>query len=320
MRDKPNNQYDSGNIIKEVGDFEGQHLRVVDSRSAADQYYSHFRTTYNGSDLPTQVTYYRGTSPNKTNITCTADVAGSLNNKYFFIYDNPSDTKYHVWFNVSGAGVNPAPANSTAIEVTINTNDPAIIVAAAIALTINAVYSRKFKPTRNGSVVEIETVKYGLVTASSDFNTGFSIINTLGTQVITNKIDITYDGSDPIYEGQTLKGYTYDIYSGKFIPATNSSGGSSGVTKIKPFGNLAMPDINRYLTSSQSYDEVESDYDSGTDVETMYFYTGGTETFRIIITYSTNGWNITKVDTVLNYILQEDGDFLLQENGDRIIF
>ena len=217
MRNKPNNQYDGMEIWKDVADFDGQNIRVTDSRSVADRYYSHFRASYNSLGKPTSVTYYNGTAPHKTLIGCLSDVSGSLNNKYLTIHDNPSNQKYHIWFNVNGAGTDPAPADSLPIEIPLLTNDTSSIVAVAITLVINSLFSRSFTAQRQVDGVDIASVKYGFVDDSIDFNTGFTIANTRGSQEVTNQIDITYDGSDPIFEGQLLKGYSYDIYSGKFL-------------------------------------------------------------------------------------------------------
>lgn len=216
MREKPNNTYDPGLIIKEVGDFDGQFIRVSDSRSVADQYYTHFNAVYNSQNQPTKVTYYKGTKAHKTSIATLDDVSSNLNNKYLFIHSAPSDQKYHIWFNVNNAGTNPAPANSLPIEVDINANDNSAIVAVAITLTINTLFKDKFKAQRNGNVVEIANIKEGVITNSEDFNTDFNVSNDLGQQVVTSEIDITYDGFDPVYNGQILKDYQYNIYTGKF--------------------------------------------------------------------------------------------------------
>lgn len=209
--------YDPGQVVKEVHDFYGQRIRVLDGLTVVPSYYTHFRADYNANNDPTCVTYFRGTSPHKTTITVLGDVGGNLQNKYFTIRDNPSDEKYHLWFNVDSLGVDPAPANSTGIEIPIMSNDPDAVVAIAIDLVVNSLFNKFFEVTRASNTLEIESKGRGIVTASVDFNTSFSLSNTLGTQEEIAKICIDYDGIDPIYEGQVLKGYSFDIYSGKFI-------------------------------------------------------------------------------------------------------
>jgi len=216
MANNKNSQYDAPLIVKEVHDFHGQFLRTGDAKSVVPEYFSHFRTTYDLNQRPTQVLYYRGTLPHITNIGTIADVSGSLNNTFVTIYAAPSNQQYHIWLNVDSIGVDPAPANSIPIEVQISENDPSIVVATAIALTINSLFNKVFVANRNGSVVNLTTKEYGVVTNSTDFSTNFVIQNTPGTQELVKQVDIGYIGIDPVYQGQVLVGYYYDIYSGKF--------------------------------------------------------------------------------------------------------
>jgi hypothetical protein len=54
-----------------------------------------------------------------TTVTAVADVAGSLNNKYFYMASANNATQYYVWFNVASGGTDPALANKTGVEVDI---------------------------------------------------------------------------------------------------------------------------------------------------------------------------------------------------------
>lgn len=212
----PNSQYDSDLVIKEVHDFYGQALRIRDTKSVVTEYFSHFRTTYNSLNQPTTVSYYRGTKEHTTSVGCLADSAGSLNNKYFTIRNDPDNAKYHVWFNVNGAGVNPAPANSTGIEIPVDTNDSAEIVATAIKLVINTSFGTIFSCVKTGSVVEIKTQGLGLVTNSADFNSGFTITNVAGAQELVSQINITYQNGNPVYNGQEMIDYVFNPFTGNF--------------------------------------------------------------------------------------------------------
>lgn len=216
MADNKNSTYDPGLIIKEVHDYHGQSIRVSNSKSIADKYYTHFRVTYNADFLPTQVTYYRGTKSHKTTLICAADIANSLQSDYILIRSAPDDKLYHIWFNVNGLGVNPAPANSTGIEVPLNTDDSANIVATAIKLIINSLFNEFFIASSSGSVVDILTTDFGVVTNSQNFATGFSVTNVAGEQELVNKINIEYDGADPYYNGQVLKNYRFNVFTGEF--------------------------------------------------------------------------------------------------------
>lgn len=225
-----NSQYDPGLIQKEVHDFHGQSLRVSNSRTIADQYFTHFRATYDGS-LPLTVTYYRGTTPHISIVTAVADVAGSLAGKYFLIYSSPDQQAYYVWYQVNGVGADPAVANAVGIEVDVQTNDSAALVALATRLTINASQGTKFTCQNDGANITITTKQLGTTTNSAVGTSGFSISNTAGAQETTNTITLTYDSANnPIYNGQVLIGYEFDIYAGTFQKKTGDTSG-----KIIPF-------------------------------------------------------------------------------------
>lgn len=214
---KDASQYGAGIIAREVHDFYQQSIRVTDADTLLPSSYSNYEITYDSNNRPTSVSYYRALTANTFTLTTSADIAGSLNNKYFRLRSATDDSKYHVWFNVNGAGTDPAPTNSTEIEVALNTNDEASVVATAIVFMINLIAGNKFVATRNSNVVQILNNQLGLVTSPSDFNTGFTVSNVLGTQELVKTINISYDASgSPIYEGNTLNGYTFNINAGKF--------------------------------------------------------------------------------------------------------
>jgi len=74
-----------------------------------------------------------------TTVACVADVAGSLNNKYFeFSTYGVNADDYYVWLNVNAAGVDPAPAGKTPIEVALATGATANAVATAVQLAVTA--------------------------------------------------------------------------------------------------------------------------------------------------------------------------------------
>jgi len=217
MSDTKNSSfYDTGQIFKEVHDFHGKTLRVSDSRSVVSQFYTHFRVEYTGNNLPSKVSYFRGTQAHKTTIGCVSDLDGSLQNKYIKIFSAPDNKPFHLWFNVDDSGSAPVVAGSTAIEIPINRNDDALVIAMAIALVLNTLHKTDFVVTRNNAVVEISASEFGIITNSQDFGTGFALVNTPGKQELINSISISYDGQDPIYKGQVLKNYIFNVFSGQF--------------------------------------------------------------------------------------------------------
>lgn len=222
--------YDTGQIFKEVHDLHGKTLRVSDSRSVAGQFYTHFRVEYTANNLPSKVSYFRGTQAHRTVIGCVSDVNGSLQGKYIKIYSAPDNKAYHLYFNVDDSGEAPEVANSTAIEIPINYNDDALVIAMAISLVLNSLFKSEFTVTRNGAVVEIATNGLGVVTNSQDFGTGFVLSNNAGKQELINSISIGYEGQDPIYKGQVLKNYILNVFTGQFELKEDLSSGSVEVS------------------------------------------------------------------------------------------
>lgn len=106
------------------------------------------------------------------NITCVADVADSLDGKYFFIY-NQAGTKFHVWYNTSGgSAVDPAPAGSTAAVVAISTGATAAAVATATEAVIEALSG--LDSTVSNAVITVTQSTAGYVPLAHDVNSGFS--------------------------------------------------------------------------------------------------------------------------------------------------
>ena len=60
-------------------------------------------------------------------ITCVADVASSLNSKYFVFYTT-GGVKHYVWYDVNSAGTDPAVSGGTAHEVNLSVADSAAAV------------------------------------------------------------------------------------------------------------------------------------------------------------------------------------------------
>jgi len=195
-------QLDPGGTLKNSHDYFGQAFRVRDTVAAVQDYFSHYRVVYDGSDRPTQVEYFLGTQPHITQVGTTSDSAGSLNNKYFFVYEPISDQQYYFWYNVSGTGTDPNIANAVGVEIEIDTNDDSTIVALATELSINASAeaSRFFDARRINGTVQITSKRAGKTTNSVDGNTGFLISNTEGSERLVETVDISYNGANPVWE------------------------------------------------------------------------------------------------------------------------
>lgn len=77
-------------------------------------------------------------SNNVQNITAVADSGGSLNSTYFTFYSASNLYGFYVWYNINSAGVDPAVAGLTGIQVTGATNASAATLATATIAAINA--------------------------------------------------------------------------------------------------------------------------------------------------------------------------------------
>ena len=72
----------------------------------------------------------------QTGITCVADVSSSLNSTWIG-FEASDAVKHYAWFNVGGAGVDPAIAGRTGVAVAIAVNATAATVATALAAAID---------------------------------------------------------------------------------------------------------------------------------------------------------------------------------------
>lgn len=108
-----------------------------------------------------------------TDVTCVADVAGSLNDTYFFLSSAENETSYYVWYNVNAAGTDPAIAGKTGIEVALATGATNTDVADATFTALN-VYS-DFVVVVNSATVTIANSSLGVSDDIYDNDTGFTI-------------------------------------------------------------------------------------------------------------------------------------------------
>lgn len=124
-----------------------------------------------------------------TNVTFAADSGGSLNSTYFNFSSAGDAHLYYVWFNINSAGVDPAPAGRTGIQVVGATNATAATLATAAIAAINL-------------VTNTATTGYVIATAG-----------TSGHVILTNQ---QYGDSTDAANGTASPGFTYSITQGSF--------------------------------------------------------------------------------------------------------
>ncbi len=124
-----------------------------------------------------------------TNVTFAADVSGSKNSTYFNFSSAGDAHLYYVWFNINSAGVDPAPAGRTGIQVVGATGATAATLATAAIAAINL-------------------VTVGYVTASAGSS---------GHVILTN---VQYGDSTDAANGTASYGASFSITQGSFgVPA-----------------------------------------------------------------------------------------------------
>lgn len=118
------------------------------------------------------------------NITCVADVASSLNSKYFIFYDQ-SGAKHYCWIDVGNTGTDPAVSGATGHEVDITANATASGVATAISAVLTAVSG--FDCTADGAVLTLVETTAGYAKPAHDgvAATGFTFeVNKYGDNAL----------------------------------------------------------------------------------------------------------------------------------------
>lgn len=134
------------------------------------------------------------------NITVVADVASSLNNKYFLFYTT-GGVKHYAWFNVGSAGTDPAVSGGTGNVVAISANATAATVATALAAVLTAVSG--FDATADGAVVNLVATTAGYAKAAHEgaAPTGFTFeVNYYGDTAVDlgytdGDIEVTHEGN-----------------------------------------------------------------------------------------------------------------------------
>ncbi len=117
-----------------------------------------------------------------------ADSSGSLNSTYWTFYSAGNAYGFYVWYNINSAGVDPAPAGLTGIEVSAATNASASTLASdtKTAILANATAATLFTVAVSSSThVNITNIQSGSCTAAADSSgaaTGFAFsVGTAGT-------------------------------------------------------------------------------------------------------------------------------------------
>jgi len=139
----------------------------------------------------------RGGVSENTEITCPADVGGSLGGKYWTLHS--TTTNYYVWYN-TGSSTDPAPGG-TGIPVAISPNATATQVATATAGEIgDAGGGTTFLAFFSGAVVTVAVLTIGPVTDAANVDAGVTI-----NVIVQGSVN---SGTGPYNDGTVLGGET----------------------------------------------------------------------------------------------------------------
>lgn len=97
----------------------------------------------------------------------------TLNNKYFFINSALNANQYYVWYNVGGAGVNPAIPGKTGLMVSIPIGSSAEVVAQNTKTVLDT--TAKFITNIDKDTLVITNVLIGVTNPAQEQNTGFLV-------------------------------------------------------------------------------------------------------------------------------------------------
>lgn len=128
-------------------------------------------------------------------VTTVADVAGSLNNKWFAISSINASTKvqknFYVWLD-NGSGVDPAVAGKTGVHVTYSNDDTAATLATAIGVALAALTSDFASSTPSTAVLNTTNAKPGNVTNVADGTAATGFAFATPTPGVNSNLNNTY--------------------------------------------------------------------------------------------------------------------------------
>lgn len=115
-------------------------------------------------------------------VTTKADVSSSLNNKYWVFHIPSTQAKHYIWYNVGGAGTDPAVPNATGHAVAVAVNATANAVATATGTVVAGITGVTGAAVTNNHI-EVELSAFGYAYTARDAlsptsQTGFKIVTT----------------------------------------------------------------------------------------------------------------------------------------------
>ncbi len=194
-------------------------------------------------------------SPASVNVALAADTAGSLNSTYFTFNSAGDLYGYYVWYNINSAGVDPAPAGLTGIEVAGATGATAATLATATIAAINASSAASYVVATAGTSGHaiITSIQVGLKTAAANgtASPGFTYATTAGSYGVPeiSGLDVVLKQNSTVLARYGFPGPTQPIMGGSVIVqasaadvltfvASSLSGADNALNAVKSIINL----------------------------------------------------------------------------------
>ncbi len=114
-------------------------------------------------------------SRSEANFSTVADVSDSLAGTYFTINSAFDHIQYYIWYKVSGSGADPLIANSTGIQIDINTNDSANTVALKTAAQLNLLTTQFVASNPSSNTLIVSPYTYGPSGTATIGTSGFTL-------------------------------------------------------------------------------------------------------------------------------------------------
>lgn len=288
FRNVKQTQFDRGQVLKGSFSELQSALRTYGSTAVLKDAYTHFIQSVDGNGNPTKVTYYQAISATTDRINVRADIGGNLAGTYFTLQEYISKKTFVFWFNVSGLGSAPG-IGDVEIQVDLQANDPSSLVAFKLK---NAVQSTEEFIVMNyltlSSYIDIQYFQFG-ETVAIDVGTSGFIANRLvqGESVEVGEIELAYDpNGNPVYNGNTLTGLKYNVYTASF----EVSNSSTGIVDSEGDELDINPDGSINTVPKKDYDSfIVTARDANENITEVEYYLGAALVRTVSISYDVNG-------------------------------
>jgi len=184
---------------------------------------------------------------NVDTITCEADVAGSLDGKYFYISGHKK--RYAVWYSVDGSGAAPNPSEMDGVfEVAITAGATATAIATATVSAINTGVNNEdiLAAESDGAVITITAgLEIALNNIAEDEDSGFSFDNTPGVAKF-------FSGTHELNKITTTVGTSLGGKYFGFTALANTSMGAVSLYVWFDTGSSTDPEPEGYIAELQA--------------------------------------------------------------------